>query len=124
MLFARLLESAAVLYTRLTEDAHMDCYFDEARPSHEENVYMPEKARGGTQLCLVSVRQPVRITELMPAVDGQWNLATLPSNLKLISSLQGLLCFSLRMYSLNKYCEDVFFPRMSAPVLRTVVPTR
>ena len=74
MLFARLLESAAVLYTRLTEDAHMDCYFDEARPSHEENVYMPEKSRGGTQLCLVSVRQqPVRITELMPVVEGQWN---------------------------------------------------
>jgi hypothetical protein len=46
-------DGRCVTYTRLTEGAQPDAYYDASRPNHEENVFAPELARGGTQICLI-----------------------------------------------------------------------
>lgn len=61
-----------VTYTRLTPDAHMDCYFDPTRPNHEENVFAPERAQGGTQICLLEPTTGA-VLELTDAVEHRWD---------------------------------------------------
>lgn len=61
-----------VTYTRMTRDAQPDAYFDASRPNHEENVFAPELARGGTQICLIHVESG-EIRELTEAVEGRWD---------------------------------------------------
>lgn len=61
-----------ITWTRLTPDAHMDCYFDPTRPSHEENVFAPERAQGGTQICLLAPATG-EVVELTEAVEHRWD---------------------------------------------------
>ena len=65
-------DSKFVTYTRLTPDAHMDCYFDRTRPSHQENVFAPERAKGGTQICLLAP-ETGEVVELTEAVEHRWD---------------------------------------------------
>eukprot|EP01052_Picozoa_sp_SAG31_P004272 SAG31_NODE_176_length_21334_cov_12.211067_1_plen_295_part_00 len=62
----------AVTYTRLTPGARMDARYDATRGNHEENVYAPELARGGTQICLIDT-ETKEVEELTTAVEGQWD---------------------------------------------------
>ncbi|MCH2200521.1 MAG: hypothetical protein MK102_01015 [Fuerstiella sp.] len=61
-----------ITWTRLTPGAHMDCYFDPTRPSHEENVFAPERAKGGTQICLLAP-ETGEVVELTEAVEHRWD---------------------------------------------------
>eukprot|EP01043_Picozoa_sp_COSAG02_P007837 COSAG02_NODE_241_length_27638_cov_13.101020_12_plen_571_part_00 len=65
-------DGAYVTYTRLTPGAHPDAYYDASRPNHEENVFAPELARGGTQICLIDVKSG-DVHELTEAVEGRWD---------------------------------------------------
>lgn len=65
-------DGRTVTYTRLTPGAHPDCYFDPERPNHEENVYAPERAKGGTQICLIDIETGA-VEELTSAVEGRWD---------------------------------------------------
>jgi hypothetical protein len=61
-----------VTYTRLTPGAQPDAYYDASRPNHEENVFAPELARGGTQICLIHVESG-EVHELTEAREGRWD---------------------------------------------------
>ena len=61
-----------VTWTRLTPGAHMDCYFDPTRPNHQENVFAPERAKGGTQICLLTPATG-EVVELTDAVEHCWD---------------------------------------------------
>ncbi len=42
-----------VTYTRVAPGSHPDCEYHPELPDHCENVYRPELARGGSQICLL-----------------------------------------------------------------------
>lgn len=60
-----------ILLTRLLPNSHPDVIFDPNRPNHEEFIYSPHLARGGTQLCLI---EPFtgKVTELTPPQESLW----------------------------------------------------
>jgi TolB protein len=60
-----------ILFTHLLPNSHPDVYFDPNRPDHQENVYKPELARGGTQLCTINPFTG-KITELTAPEESIW----------------------------------------------------
>jgi hypothetical protein len=64
-------DGRTLLYTRLAPGSHADCYYDARLPDHQELVYRPELARGGTQLCTLDPCTG-EITELTTWEDGKW----------------------------------------------------
>jgi TolB protein len=60
-----------LIYTRLIPGSHADFYFDAGLPNHEEHVYKPELARGGTQICLINPFT-YEIKELTEKQEGKW----------------------------------------------------
>jgi hypothetical protein len=65
------LDGKSLLYTRLLPNSHADCSYDPARPDHEELVYQPDLARGGSHLCLLDPFNG-EIVELTPPEEGKW----------------------------------------------------
>lgn len=65
-------DGATITYTRVAADSHPDARFHPERPDHEENMYSPESARGGAQLCLLD---PLRgtVKELTPYEVNRWD---------------------------------------------------
>ncbi len=65
-------DGRTLTYTRKLPDSHPDCDYHPERPDHQENVYNPDVARGGTQLCLLD---PVSgdVDELTDAEEGKWD---------------------------------------------------
>ena len=61
-----------ITLTRLLPDSHADARFDASRPDHEELVYAPELARGGTQLCALDADSG-DTEEITPAEEGRWD---------------------------------------------------
>lgn len=59
-------------YTRKMPDSHPDCEHHPERPDHQENVYSPEKARGGTQICLIDPTAGA-VRELTRPEEGRWD---------------------------------------------------
>ncbi len=60
-----------MLYTRLLPGSHPDCTFEASCQDHEELVYTPELAKGGTQLCALNPFT-VQVFELTDAEEGKW----------------------------------------------------
>jgi hypothetical protein len=60
-----------LLYTRLMPGSHADCLYDPSRPDHEELVYQPNLAKGGSQLCTIN---PFTgdVVELTKKEEGKW----------------------------------------------------
>jgi Tol biopolymer transport system component len=65
-------DGATITYTRVAAGSHPDARFHPERPDHEENLYSPESARGGAQLCLLD---PFRgtVKELTPYEENRWD---------------------------------------------------
>lgn len=61
-----------VSYTRKLPGSHPDVYYDQARPNHEECVFAPENARGGTHLRLLDP-DTCAAYDLTPPEDGRWD---------------------------------------------------
>ena len=61
-----------ITWTRLLPDSHADARFDASLPDHEELVYAPELARGGTQLCALDPDSG-DVEEITPAEEGRWD---------------------------------------------------
>jgi TolB protein len=64
-------DGQTLLYTRLLPGSHPDCTYDPSRPDHEELVYAPKLARGGTQLCTLNPFTG-QVVELTAAEEGKW----------------------------------------------------
>lgn len=60
-------------YTRLLPGSVPDVEYDPSLPSHEDFIYRPEGARGGTQICLLDPFAGTAI-ELTAAEEGKWDL--------------------------------------------------
>lgn len=60
-----------LLYTRLLPGSHPDCFYDPTRPDHEELVYQPELAQGGSHLCTVNPFSG-EIKALTEPEEGKW----------------------------------------------------
>jgi TolB protein len=65
-------DGATVTYTRIAPGSHPDCEYHPERPDHEELVYRPELARGGTQLCTLDPFSG-RVTELTEFQEHRWD---------------------------------------------------
>ena len=61
-----------ITWTRLLPDSHADARFDASLPDHEELVYAPELARGGTQLCALDPDSG-DVEEITPPEEGRWD---------------------------------------------------
>ena len=61
-----------ITWTRLLPDSHADARFDASLPDHEELVYAPELARGGTQLCALDPDSG-DVEEITDAEEGRWD---------------------------------------------------
>ena len=59
-------------YTRKMPGSHPDCDHHAERPDHQENVYSPASARGGTQICLIDPRTGGE-RELTSHEEGRWD---------------------------------------------------
>ncbi len=64
-------DGQTLLYTRLMPGSHADCFYDPSRPDHEELVYQPELAKGGTQLCTINPFTG-EVVELTNKEEGKW----------------------------------------------------
>jgi len=71
-------DGTTITYNRLSHGSHPDCTYHPELPDHEELVYTPELARGGTQLCLLD---PFTggTTELTQSREGTWDCRPTPS---------------------------------------------
>jgi TolB protein len=65
-------EGSTITYTRIAPGSHPDCEFHPELPDHQELVYRPELARGGTQLCLLDPFTGL-VTELTEFEEGRWD---------------------------------------------------
>jgi Tol biopolymer transport system component len=63
---------AQLSYTRKMPGSHPDCEHHPERPDHQENVYSPQSARGGTQICLIDPRSRA-VHELTKPEQGRWD---------------------------------------------------
>ena len=61
-----------ITWTRLLPDSHADARYDASRPDHEELVYAPKLARGGTQLCALDPDSG-GVAEITAAEEGRWD---------------------------------------------------
>ena len=61
-----------ITFTRRIPGSHPDCRYDASRPDHQELVYAPENARGGTQLCYISP-DAEQVVEITTAEEGKWD---------------------------------------------------
>ena len=64
-------DGTRLLYTRLKPDSHADCEYHPELGDHQELVYRPELARGGTQICALDIRSG-GVTELTEEEEGKW----------------------------------------------------
>jgi hypothetical protein len=64
-------DGRTLLYTRIASGSHADCSYDPHLPDHEELVYMPGMARGGTQICTADPFTG-NIIELTDLQEGKW----------------------------------------------------
>jgi TolB protein len=64
-------DSNTLLYTEFLPGSHPDCYHDPSLPSHEDLVYAPELAKGGTHLCVIDPFSGM-CRELTQKEEGKW----------------------------------------------------
>jgi hypothetical protein len=64
-------DSKRVLFARLLQDSHPDCYYDASLPNHEELVFAPHLARGGSNICTVDPESGI-IQSLTKEEEGKW----------------------------------------------------
>jgi TolB protein len=65
-------DGSTITYTRLAPGSHPDCEYHPELPDHQELVYRPELARGGTQLCLLDPHTG-QIVELTGHQEARWD---------------------------------------------------
>ena len=65
-------DGCTITYTRIAPGSHPDCEYHPELPDHEELIYRPELARGGTQLCLLDPFSG-EIVELTEQKEAKWD---------------------------------------------------
>lgn len=66
------LDGTAITCTRKLPGSHPDCKFDPSLPNHEENVFRPDLASGGTQICFLDPENGT-MTDITEPVEGRWD---------------------------------------------------